>query len=171
MSEMSQFVAHDIETFIAPSEHFGVSVDSCISSLPIVGMEATRIAQDGLAISLSQRKFITANFLLHGPLNYDLSTVPQARNITRMYHIPDAVCEFAESRKIDPLLVIRAGANLLQITAAHSIPVESKMPVRRIIHRPSAAKLDSFLQLSISPIDTIIPNRTRPTLTEKIFKN
>ena len=172
MTERNLFIAHETEPFVAPSAHFGVSIDNFISSLPQVGMEAVNIAQGGFAIGLTERQYITSKILFHGAYEVRSSSAGnETRKATGTYRIPDEVCEFAQSRNIDPIVITRVGASLLNLVASYNVALESKMPVRKYKTKPSEGKLDSFLKLSISPLNMVIPTSVKPTITEKLFKS
>jgi hypothetical protein len=169
MSENNLFTARAISGFEVSSAHFGVSVDNYISSMPLVGMEAVNIAQRGLAIGLSSSFYANSKVLFTGAYGENQSTAASTNleQSPRTYRMPDEVCEFAAARNIEPLVIARVGAILMTYVSVYEVPLEKKMPIVRYSNNPKDGKLDSFLKLSLSPLNMIIPTRLKPTLIER----
>ncbi len=160
------------ETYEPLANHFGISVDNYLSSMPLVGVEAVTIAQSGLAIQLAQREYIASTALFKGAYSDSRKVqsppTPEVPKSTRTYRIPDEVSDFAHSRNIKPLVIVRVGDTLLRSMYRYNVTLNTRMPLCRYDAPFNKVKLESWLALAISPLNMIVPHRMEATLMDKI---
>lgn len=168
-----QFVSQNPEALDSMAAHFGVSSDAYAMSMPSAGIVGVEIAHSGLAIAMADRqayRAVSAKVLFNGVFDGpEYANEGQAQGTgSEGYQIPDHVHDFCKSKNLSPITVVRVGSNLLQYAALAGVALNSDRGVYKDRTLDRRGSLDSVLNFTLSPINTVLVERRPPTRLERI---
>lgn len=169
--ETPVFTAPNHEHIESDAANFGVSPDNFIASWPAIGIEPFTLGQHGHSFVAKDARatYILAPrdlFYKAYERTYEVDTGVEGTAI-KSYIIPDAVVDFARSRNVNPVVIVKVGMQLAKWAARIDLPVgrgiyvvKDKLPYKK-------GKITAEFEFGISPVNTVILHEKQRRLLSK----
>lgn len=159
---MSQptFVVKNPESLRPHAEYFGISVPNLVNSYAGAGMTGFEVAREGLCIALYSDTLprVSSQHLFHQAYDAESQGKPEPKtetSDTQDFFFSEELEDFARNHNVTPLTIVRVGSNLLY----HAHRAEAVLSERYGVYsgnpRLKNGKLNSWLTMTISPINTV----------------